>query len=159
MTYPLRQSSSNIFDNLPDLAPTSNDLRDELDRYLATDTEDVKDGLLWWHKRRATFPGLSRMARVYLSIPGKGSYLHKCRHSTNLFFLATSVDVERVFSQGRLLLSHVRSRLTVQSTRALLCLGIWSEMDLIKDNDIKAGLGPEVACDEEEYLCEDWDAI
>jgi len=31
-------------------------------------------------------------------------------------FLATSVDVERAFNRGRLLLFHVRSRLSVQST-------------------------------------------
>ncbi|KAJ7933627.1 hypothetical protein B0H13DRAFT_1592206, partial [Mycena leptocephala] len=35
---------------------------------------------------------------------------------------ATSVDVERVFSRGRLLLSHVWNRLSAQSTRALMCL-------------------------------------
>lgn len=65
-----------------------------------------------------------------------------------------------MFSQGRLLLSHVRSRLSVQSTRALLCLGIWSELGLVKDSDIKAGLGLDIVCgEEEEYLVEDWDAI
>jgi hypothetical protein len=62
--------SSNIFDNLPDLAPALSDLLDELDRYLATDVEDVRDALMWWYERRATFPRLSRMARDYLSIPG-----------------------------------------------------------------------------------------
>ena len=64
-------STTNIFDNLPDLAATSTDERDELDRYLATDVEDVKDGLKWWYDRRSAFPTLSRMARDYLSIPGK----------------------------------------------------------------------------------------
>lgn len=62
--------SLNIFDNLPDLAPALSDLLDELDRYLATDVEDVRDALMWWYERRATFPRLSRMARDYLSIPG-----------------------------------------------------------------------------------------
>ena len=36
---------------------------------------------------------------------------------------ATSVDVECVFSKGRIVLSHVRNGLSVQSTCALLCLG------------------------------------
>lgn len=63
-------TSNNIFDNLPELAPVLSELHDELDRYLSTDTEDVRDGLSWWYERRATFPCLSRMARDYLSIPG-----------------------------------------------------------------------------------------
>ncbi|KAF8812018.1 hypothetical protein BYT27DRAFT_7014683, partial [Phlegmacium glaucopus] len=45
--------------------------------------------------------------------------------------------VERVFSQGRLLLSHIRSRLSVQSTRALMCLGVWSILGYVKDSDVK----------------------
>ncbi|KAG2084069.1 uncharacterized protein F5147DRAFT_589632, partial [Suillus discolor] len=51
---------------------------------------------------------------------------------------ATSVDVERIFSRGRLLLSHVRSRLSSQSIHALLCLGCWSLMGLVKDKDVLA---------------------
>jgi hypothetical protein len=63
--------TSNFFDNaLHDASPPPDD-RDELDRYLAMDVEDVKDGLMWWYEKRTTFPRLSRMARDYLSIPGK----------------------------------------------------------------------------------------
>jgi len=62
---------NNIFDNLPDLAPMSSDLGNELDRYMATDIEDVKDPLMWWYEHRKAFPLLSLMARDYLSIPGK----------------------------------------------------------------------------------------
>lgn len=77
----------------------------------------------------------------------------------NKGLVATSVDVERVFSQGRLLLSHVRSRLSVQSTRALMCLGIWSKMGYVKDSDIKAVvINPELKGEEGE-LAEDWDVI
>lgn len=55
-----------------DIAPTpSNTSSDELQHYLATDIEDVKDPLMWWYEKRATFPCLSRMARDYLSIPGE----------------------------------------------------------------------------------------
>jgi hypothetical protein len=75
------------------------------------------------------------------------------------FFLATSVDVERIFSQGRLLLSHVRSRLSVQSTRALMCLGVWSVMGYVKNMDIMAvTVMPEVD-GEEDTLSDNWDAI
>ncbi len=64
-------SSKNIFDDLPDLAPTAADYHDELEHYLATDIENVKHPLMWWYERRDRFPCLSRMARDYLSIPGK----------------------------------------------------------------------------------------
>jgi hypothetical protein len=75
------------------------------------------------------------------------------------YLLATSVDVERLFSRGRLLLSHVRSRLTAQSTRALLCLGLWSQLNLIKNEDVlKVTSLPDVKVDEEE-LDEGWDHI
>jgi hypothetical protein len=69
------------------------------------------------------------------------------------------VDVERVFSRGRLVLSHVRSRLGVQSTRALLCLGEWSKLGYVKDEDVKAvTVQPEVDGEEDE-LEENWDKI
>ncbi len=72
---------------------------------------------------------------------------------------ATSVDVERVFSKGRLVLSHVRNGLSVQSTRALLCLGAWSRMGFVKDKDVMlAARLPEVeGCEVE--LDSHWDRI
>ena len=47
-----------------------------------------------------------------------------------------SVDVECVFSKGRLLLSHVWNGLSVQSTRTSICLGAWSRFGLVKDHDV-----------------------
>ena len=47
------------------------------------------------------------------------------------------MDVERVFSQGRVLLPHTRNRLSGQSIRALLCLGEWSRLDLIDSTDVR----------------------
>lgn len=75
--------------------------------------------------------------------------------------VATSVDVERVFSKGRILLSHLRNRLSVQSTRALMCLGIWSLMGYVRDSDVKAvTMLPDLKeGEEEEPLEEDWDVI
>jgi hypothetical protein len=73
-------------------------------------------------------------------------------------YLATSVDVERTFSQGRLLLSHVRSRLSVQSTRALMCLGVWSLKGYVKDDDILP-LPELLDGEEEDELSDNWDAI
>ena len=95
------------------------------------------------------------MALDYLTIPRKPLYL-----MIKLSCLAaTSVDVERVFSQGRLILSHVQCSLSVQSTCALMCLGVWSQMGLVKDSDITAvTVLPEVEGEEEE-LEWNWDSI
>lgn len=78
-----------------------------------------------------------------------------------LIFVATSVDVERVFSQGRIVLSHLRSRLSVQSTRALMCIGVWSCLGYVKDSDIAAAvMQPEVPVNEKEgQLVPGWDSI
>lgn len=74
--------------------------------------------------------------------------------------IATSIDVECLFSRGRLLLSHVRSQLSAQSTRALLCLGTWSELKLVKTEDVtKVSALPDVKGDEEEMLEDGWDNI
>ena len=47
------------------------------------------------------------------------------------------MDVERVFSRGRLLLSHVRNRMTAQTTRAVLCVGNWSLAGYVRGRDAK----------------------
>ncbi len=74
---------------------------------------------------------------------------------------ATSVDVERVFSRGHLLLHYVRNRLSAQTTRALLCLGYWSNLGLIEPKDAqKAAQLADLNLDDSDYEMEDgWDAI
>ena len=77
-----------------------------------------------------------------------------------IFSTATSIDVERLFSRGHLLLSHVRSRLSAQSTRALLCLGMWSDCNLVMDDDVKwVSELQDVKGDREVALEDGWDRI
>jgi hypothetical protein len=117
--------------------PKPSALHDKLTRYLALDPEDVTDALQWWHEHRTMYPHLLHMALDYLSIPGK----FKLQTLYSLLLTcspATSVDVERLFSRGRLLLSHVRSQMSPQSTRAVLCLGAWSRLGFVKEKDILA---------------------
>jgi hypothetical protein len=52
----------------------------------------------------------------------------------------------------------VCNRLSFQSTHALLCVGTWSTLGMIKDSDIKAALGEEVT-GEEDDLPANWAAI
>ncbi|KIM56126.1 hypothetical protein SCLCIDRAFT_133299 [Scleroderma citrinum Foug A] len=75
-------------------------------------------------------------------------------------FTATSIDVEQLFSRGHLLLSHVRSRLSAQSTRALICLGTWSKLNLVKDSNVKQVTGLQSDIMGEDVELEDsWDDI
>jgi hypothetical protein len=98
------------------------------------------------------------MALDYLSIPGMCSIVESS--ILNLTTpTATSVDVERVFSKGRLVLSHVRNGLSVQSTRTLMCLDAWSRMGLVKDKDVmEAARLPDVNGSEAE-LGSGWDDV
>ena len=50
---------------------------------------------------------------------------------------ATLVDVEWLFSRRRLILSHVQNRLSAQTTRAILCVGEWSLLELVKPEDAR----------------------
>lgn len=117
---------------------------------------------MWWAKNRGIYPRLSRMALDYLSIPGMCSHNFIRAAVLNLNYhtlAATSVDVERVFSKGRLVLSHIRNGLSVQSTRASMCLGNWSRMGLVMDKDVmEATKLPDVSGREEE-LASDWDEV
>lgn len=116
-------------------------VRDELEEYLALPVEKVKDPLKWWWDHRKAYPALSRMALDYLSCPGMLFPLL----SNTLFIdhnLATSTAVERVFSQGRHLLHFSRNRLMPKSIRALLCLGSWSNNELLDMPSLVAAITP-----------------
>ncbi|KAJ8454957.1 hypothetical protein ONZ45_g19104 [Pleurotus djamor] len=134
----------NMFDKLPEVAPPpSTQTLNEARTYLESPIEPtVTDALQWWYDRRETYPKLSRMARDYLSIP------------------ATSVGVERTFSTGRLILSHVRNRLSAETTRALMCVGSWSKLGYVNDSDVlTVAKLADVADDDEELLDVNWARI
>ena len=50
--------------------------------------------------------------------------------------VATSTEVERVFSQGQQLLHFTCSQLAPSSIRAYMCLGSWSRHDLLLMGDM-----------------------
>ncbi|KAF5382000.1 hypothetical protein D9615_004201 [Tricholomella constricta] len=137
-----KPAKSNIFDNLPALAASKSQAPlDELAAYLSTPVENVVDALKWWVSKRGIWPNLSTMALDYLSIP------------------ATSTDVERVFSRGRILLSHTRNRLSPHTTRALMCLGGWSLLGLVRDSDIKAVTTLADVDKDKDEAPEDWEGF
>jgi len=102
------------------------------------------------------------MALDYLTIPGKFSCVILLSQAVLSVFatIATSVDVERLFSRGRLLLSHLRNRMSAQTTRALLCLGNWSRLKLVKDEDVmKVADLEDIPGKDDAELSEGWDHI
>lgn len=68
-----------------------------------------KTTLDWWFEKRLEFPILYRVAKRFLSIPG------------------TSASVERVFSQGGLTLTELRSAMTAATFEALMVLKLQHE--------------------------------
>ena len=78
---------------------------------------------------------------------------------TDKVLIATSTDVERVFSQGRIILSHIRNSLSAQSIRALICLGGWSLAGLVKDDDVYAATKEPADETEEQELPDGWDSV
>lgn len=101
------------------------------------------------------------MALDYLSIPGKPSPSQSLFLGTYEALSATSVDVERCFSRGRIILNHLRNRLSAQTTRALMCLNYWSRVGLIRDRDVLKVVSETdtVVGDIDLDLEEGWDAI
>ena len=65
------------------------------------------------------------------------------RLNPDLLRLATTVDVERVFSHGRFLLPYTRNQLSSDSFRAQMCVGAWSLLGMVKDKDVVKGGGEE----------------
>ena len=64
-----------------------------------------------------------------------------------------------VFSWGRLLLSHIWNCLSSQLIQALMCLGNWSLLGLVKDKDVHAATMLVEIEEDKEELEEGWDAI
>ncbi|TFY73221.1 hypothetical protein EWM64_g10791 [Hericium alpestre] len=136
--------SQNMFDNMASISRPTRAPQDELTRYLTAATENVPDPILWWKTHKSLYPRLYHMAIDYLTIP------------------ATSVAVERLFSCGRILIPHLRNRLSPQTIRALLCLGEWSLLGFVRDSDIikVAQMNDVEDGDGDDYEIEEgWDAI
>lgn len=99
---------------------------DELERYLKDSLVPTENPLDWW----------TRSIPTYRSWPFRFTQLWV--HTHQVFFLciilifgsASTVSVERSFSRGRLLISHLRNRLRSNTIQALMCFGDWSRLNL-----------------------------
>jgi hypothetical protein len=77
-----------------------------------------------------------------------------------MYSSATSVDVERVFSHGRILLSHLCNCTSAQTTRLLMCLQAWSLLGYVKSKDVLSVTQlPTTEGDDDEDLEDGWDDI
>ena len=93
---------------------------DELDSYLLTGVENIKDGDIphYWRLCSDKLPTLSRMARDYLATP------------------ATSACSERAFSNGRDLIGLDRHSLHSETMEACMCLKSWFKAGIMSQSDI-----------------------
>jgi len=95
-------TDEDFYDKPEDLA-----LKDEVTEYLRMPLLPVDDPLDWWRRHQTSLPKLARMAFDIISIP------------------ATSCEVERVFSQSKLIISTQRHRLMDETLEMLVCLKYW----------------------------------
>ena len=162
LAKPSDEEDKNIFDNLPSLTkPQTSRFCDELAVYLLAPIEEAEDPILWWSEHRAVYPQLLHMALDYLTIPGKSSIILFMLSGTNRLVIATSVQVEWLFSHGQILLLHTCNCLSGQTTHALLCLRDWSSKGFVKNEDIKtvSNMDEVQEDDESEHMPEGWDSI
>ena len=73
--------------------------------------------------------------------------------------LTASVAVEHVFSKGHLLLSHIRNRMSAQSTCALLCLSTLNKLGYIEIYDLTAAASLLDVGPDEIWLDEEWGVV
>lgn len=82
--------------------------KEKIDRYLKVDRETEDTNVIeWWKNNAKVYPNLARMARDILSI------------------LASAVPVERLFSQGSLVMTRTRTRLKDDILKPLICIKNW----------------------------------
>lgn len=81
----------------------------EFEQYSKASRAPFKTNILnWWKMHQKAYPTLAGLARDVLSIP------------------ATSVPIERVFSQGSLTMTKTRCSLKDGSLRNLMCINSWA---------------------------------
>jgi hypothetical protein len=120
-----------------DPAATFTTLHPELRNYLNEPTQSfdgVEDVVRWWQMRQETFPNLSKMACNYASVPGM-------KTSIDIFYvlqcvIASTVEVERTFSRGRVLLGHLRNRISAETTSRTMDLKAWWDAGIIDISEI-----------------------
>lgn len=64
--------------------------------------------------------------------------------------------IERVFSKGRLVMSHIRNWLSADTTRALLCLGAWTKAGYVEAADLKYAASQPDTKDDEDWPDDKW---
>ena len=102
-------------------------LESEIDRWYRFEggKGDEQDPLEWWKTYGGSFPVLSRLARDFLAIP------------------ATSVSVERTFSQSRHICSDLRSSMKAETIREALLSKAWIRSGLfdVEPEDLEGKKG------------------
>jgi len=96
--------------------PKTKESQDEYERYCLAEPVEENDwdsALLWWEAFEQQYPGLARMAKDILSIPGM------------------SAEVERLFSSAKLMLPPTRSLLQEDGIEAGECIRSWIQNQMI----------------------------
>lgn len=90
----------------------------KIQQYLRDPLVDTEDPIKWWYEVRHKYPSLSQMGRDFLVIP------------------PSSTGVEHLFSQGHHVISFSRNQLNEDTICALMCMGDWSQKNVIVPDDL-----------------------
>ena len=108
----------------------------------------IKDPLAYWNgllNSGSDSPELARMALDILSIPGTSlHFVYPIFHLLMISNAATSTDVERAFSCGRLTVSRLCRSLSDKSVHANTVLGSWASIpNLVHESELIALFDPQ----------------
>jgi len=67
--------------------------------------------------------------------------------------------IQNPWIQPLIKLSHTCSHCSAQSTHALLCLGYWSKLNLVRNEDLNAAAKMPDVVDGEDFLGDRWNAL
>ncbi len=92
--------------------------------------------LLYWDQRWSAEPDLSQFASDYCSAPSKR--MHTLYHKNSyLLLLATSIDTERLFSEGRHKMNFMQHNMSHNTFKASMALGSWVDAPFF---NVRAGI-------------------
>ncbi|CAE6466018.1 unnamed protein product [Rhizoctonia solani] len=87
----------------------------------------------YWNDQLEGRPRLSRMVLGYFTAPGESLTVVACVTMAIDILLASSVDTERAFRDGRLMTNHLQHQMSSRTSQSQMAIGPWFSIPLISN--------------------------